>query len=289
MEILTTEGWEDYQLLDTGNGERLEKFGRYTLVRPDPQICWQPTLSKTEWDNADAIYVKTGSDKGIWKKKNAVPHRWKMTYKDIMFWAEPTPFKHTGVFPEQHLQWDWMRKQIREARRSTHVLNLFAYTGIASVAAAAEGAKVTHVDASKPSVTWARDNQIASGIADKPIRWIIDDAIKFTSREVKRGVKYDGIIMDPPIYGHGPNGERWDFMKDMPKLLANCEAILSDKPLFIIINAYAISASAFMLGNLIADFTKKLTGKIEVGELVLQEKSAKRPLSTGIYTRWNAL
>lgn len=289
MEILTTEGWEDYQLLDTGNGERLEKFGRYTLVRPDPQICWQPTLSKTEWDNADAIYVKTGSDKGIWKKKNAVPHRWKMTYKDIMFWAEPTPFKHTGVFPEQHLQWDWMRKQIREARRSTHVLNLFAYTGIASVAAAAEGAKVTHVDASKPSVTWARDNQIASGLADKPIRWIIDDAIKFTGREVKRGVKYDGIIMDPPIYGHGPNGERWDFMKDMPKLLANCEAILSDKPLFIIINAYAISASAFMLGNLIADFTKKLTGKIEVGELVLQEKSAKRPLSTGIYTRWNAL
>lgn len=288
MNILTTSGWDEYELLDTGNGQRLERLGNYTLVRPDPQICWKPSLPKTAWEKTDAVYIKTGSDKGIWKKNNTMPHKWKVTYKDISFWAEPTPFKHTGVFPEQHLQWDWMRKQIRAAARPTHILNLFAYTGIASVAAAAEGAKVTHVDASKPSVTWAHENQIISGLADKPIRWIIDDAIKFTGREVKRGVKYDGIVMDPPIYGHGPNGERWDFMKDMPKLLANCEAILSDKPLFIIINAYAISASAFMLGNLIADFTKKLTGKVEVGELIILEKSAKRPLSTGIFTRWHA-
>lgn len=288
MEILITKGWKEYELLDTGFGQRLERWGKYTLVRPDPQICWKPSLTQEAWDKADAVFMKTKSDSGIWKKKSHVPDKWLIKYKDLSFWAEPTPFKHTGIFPEQHMQWDWMRERISTAGRQVNVLNLFAYTGIASIAAAAEGARVTHVDASKPSVTWAHENQVASGLADKPIRWIIDDAIKFTSREVKRGVIYDGIILDPPIYGHGPHGERWDFMKDMPKLMENCKAILSPDPLFIIINAYAISASALMLGNLLTDYVKTLNGSIEVGELVLQEQSAARLLSTGIFARWSS-
>ncbi|CAN5146833.1 class I SAM-dependent methyltransferase [soil metagenome] len=288
MQILTTTGWDAYELLDAGDGHRLERFGKYTLVRPDPQICWKPTLSKDTWNQADAFFVRTKNDVGEWKKNANVPDRWLVTYKDLSFWAEPTPFKHTGIFPEQHLQWDWMRNKIREANRQTNILNLFGYTGIASIAVAAESAKVTHLDASKPSVTWAHENQIASGLQDKPIRWIIDDAIKFTAREIKRGVKYDGIVMDPPIYGHGPNGERWDFMKDIPTLLNNCRAILSDDPLFMIINAYAISASALMLGNLIRDYVSDLRGTIEVGELVLEEKSAHRLLSTGIFCRWSS-
>ncbi len=286
MNILSTKGWSDYELLDTGFGQRLERYGTYVLSRPDPQICWKPQLPKAAWEQADASFIKTTTEAGKWKKRTLIPDKWLLTYKDLSFWAEPTPFKHTGIFPEQHLQWDWMREQIRNAGRQIHMLNLFAYTGIASLAAAAEGAKVTHLDASKPSVTWAHENQIASGLQDKPIRWIVDDAIKFTSREAKRGVKYDAIIMDPPVYGHGPKGERWDFMKDIPLLFQNCTNILSERPLFMIINAYAISASALSLGNLMADYVSELGGQTEVGELALQEKSANRLLSTGIFARW---
>ena len=279
MIILTTPNWSDYELLDTGNGFRLEKFGKYILKRPDPQILWKPKLSKSEWDKAMAVFE---NDKWIIKTK--MPNRWLMEYKDLKFWAKLSSFKHTVVFPEQASQWDFIQEKIKSAGKQPHILNLFAYTGIASIACAKAGAKITHLDASRPAIGWAKENQRASGLLGDSIRWILDDAIKFTAREIKRGVKYDGIIMDPPVYGHGPEGEIWDFNKDLPKLLENCRQILSDKPLFIIINAYAVSSSAIMLENMLKDLN--LGGKIEAGELCLKESSSDRLLSTGIFARW---
>ncbi len=287
MLILTTSGWADYQLLDSGHGYRLEQFGAYILSRPDPQITWNPTLPQSEWDKADATFERTTGDKGEWILKNKIPDKWLMQYQGLSFWAKLAPFKHTGVFPEQSLQWDWIREKITQAKREINVLNLFAYTGIATLAAASVGAKVTHLDASRPTMSWARENQEASHLSEKPIRWIMDDAVKFTTREIKRGSKYDAIIMDPPAYGHGPQGEKWNFNKDFPRLLENCRQILSDSPLFIIVNAYAISSSAIMLHNVLGEHTKGLGGQIEVGELALKEKDTERLLSTGIFGRWS--
>ncbi|RJQ24680.1 class I SAM-dependent rRNA methyltransferase [Candidatus Parcubacteria bacterium] len=286
MLILKTPGWQEYQLLDSGNGLRLELFGSYTLVRPDPQAIWKPRLNELEWEKADAVFKKNQGDKGQWVFKNKLPDKWQMHYKDLSFWIRLTPFKHTGVFPEQSVQWDWIKGKIASLGREVNLLNLFAYTGIASLAAASVGAKVTHLDASRQAIGWARDNQKASNLVDKPIRWILDDALKFTEREIKRNIRYDAIIMDPPIYGHGPAGERWDFNRDFPKLIKNCRSLLSNNPLFILVNAYAISSSATMLGNVIEDYTKDIGGKIEVGELALQEKGSDRLLSTGIFGRW---
>ena len=308
MLILTAPQWRDYELLDTGNGMRLERFGAYTLVRPDPQILWKPHLDASAWAKADAVFGKDRNGKEKWVTKRAMPEKWLMQYNDIKFWAKMTPFKHTGVFPEQTVQWDWMKEKIVTAKRPINILNLFAYTGIASLVAASCGAKVTHVDASKPAISWAKENQTASGLSDKfipleassaltqselslgerpltgPIRWMVDDALKFTARELKRGVRYDGIIMDPPVYGHGPEGETWDFMKDFPKLLETCIQLLSDKPVFILVNAYAVSASALMLENVLGDIG--LGGTVEAGELALQEGTSDRLLSTGIFGRW---
>jgi len=285
MLIEKTSGWADYSLLDSGDGYRLEKFGQFILARPDPQIIWSKK-SLGEW-KADAIFRRTSADRGFWEKKNPrLPEKWLMSYKNLFFWVKLSPFKHTGVFPEQSVQWDWITAQVFQAKRPLNILNLFGYTGIASLAAAKAGARVTHLDASRPAIAWARENQEASKLTDKPIRWIVDDALKFTGREIKRKVKYDGIIMDPPIYGHGPAGEKWDFNRDFPSLLANCRQILSDRPLFILVNAYAISSSALMLENVLADCTKGLGGRVESGELALQEKDGGRLLSTGIFGRW---
>lgn len=291
MQILTTHNWSDYELLDSGNGKRLERFGKYTLVRPDPQCIWKPTRSEQEWYNADAVFQRKTEDKGIWVHKTKLPEKWTMKYKDLSFWIKLTPFKHTGVFQEQAVQWDWIQSVIANEVKQSHqpnILNLFAYTGVGSIAAAAAGAKVTHVDASKPAVTWGRENQTTSHLEDKPIRWIVDDVIKFCQREIKRGVKYDGILMDPPIYGHGPGGETWNFNKDFPTLLTICKQLLSDSPLFAIVNAYAISASALMLENVMKDYFGKLKGTIECGELTLEESKSKRLLSTGIFGKWSA-
>lgn len=284
MTILQTAGWKDYELIDTGDGYRLERFGKYRLVRPDPQIIWKPKLMKKEWDSADAIFDKKTEK---WQNKNNVPAKWLLQYENLSSFAELSPFKHTGLFPEQVLQWNWMQDKMQATNRSLNVLNLFAYTGIATLVAAANGARVTHVDASKPTIKWAKANQEASNLSDKPIRWILDDAVKFVQREIKRGVTYDGIIMDPPVYGHGPNGEKWNFYTSFPYLLELCRQVLSDKPVFLIVNTYAISASALMLENCLKDFSAGIGGKIEVGELALQEKSAGRLLSTGIFGRWS--
>jgi len=281
----------NYELIDSGDGRRLERFGKYILDRPDPEVLWKKALPETEWQKADAFF------KDRWDNKN-VPERWQMEHEGIKFWAKLAPFKHTGVFPEQISQWDWLNKRISEAwqdktpvsesaNKNTNVLNLFAYTGIASLFAAKAGAKVTHVDASKPAITWANENRDLNSMQDAPIRWIVDDVIKFTEREAIRRVKYDAIIMDPPVYGHAPNGQPWDFNKDFPKLLENCQKILSDKPLFVLVNAYAVSSSSITLANTLQGILGHLGGVLENGELTLKETSAGRLLSTGIWARWS--
>lgn len=291
--LLLNSSWSEYELIDSGNGRRLERFGKYILSRPDPQAIWKSKLSDSEWDKANAIFLipEVKSDKGRWIKRTNIPDRWNVSYEGLKVWVKLSSFKHTGVFPEQAEQWRWLMERIRNQESSSkkenqkiNILSLFAYTGIATLVCANAGAKVTHLDASKPAISWARENQATSGLSDKPIRWILDDAIKFVSREVRRGVKYDGIIMDPPVYGHGPSGEQWSFYDSFPTLLDLCKKLLSENPLFILVNAYAISASALMLENLLSDF--HLPGKVESGELVLKEKDSERFLSTGIFARW---
>lgn len=285
MQILSTSGWDDYELVDSGDGYRLERFGKYLIVRPDPQVIWHRRLTNDHWEKVDAVFSK---EKDQWQKKTAVPEKWLLRYDNLSFWAQLTPFKHTGVFPEQLLQWQWMKEKVLKEKRQLNILNLFAYTGIGSLVCASLGAKVTHVDASRPTMSWARENQKASELTDKPIRWILDDAIKFTQREMNRGVRYDAIIMDPPVYGHGPNGEKWNFSTSFPLLLELCRMVLSEKPAFVLINAYALSASSLMLENMLLDFSKKLQGTIEVGELTLKESTSERLLSTGIFGRWSS-
>jgi len=276
----------NYELIDSGEGRRLEKWGGYLLDRPDPQIIWKKSLSPEEWEKVDAYFKRISEDKGIWDIKTKIPEKWELAHSDVKFFAKLSPFKHTGIFPEQSTQWDYIYENVKAEKREVKVLNLFAYTGIASLFAAKAGASVTHVDASRPAVTWANENR-ALNDENWPIRWIIDDAIKFTAREIKRGVKYDAIIMDPPAYGHGPTGEVWDFNSDFPKLLTNCKELLSENPLFVIINAYAISSSSITLANTLNDYFGKLGGKIENGELTLKESSGGRLLSTGIWARWS--
>lgn len=284
MQILSTPGWKDYELLDSGHGMRFERFGPYKTVRPDPQAIWLPKKFE-DWHTADVEYLRTVKDQGQWKFKRRVPEKWKMSWKNLSFWARLTSFKHTGVFPEQSLQWEWMQEKIKHAARPIRVLNLFAYTGIASLALAEAGAAVTHVDASKPSISWARENQTISGLEDKPIRWILDDCLKFVERELRRGAEYDAIIMDPPVYGHGATGQIWKFSEHFPKLIEDASKLLSKNPLFIVVNAYAISSSSLMLENVLRDFLPQ--GTIDVGELCLQETLGKRLLSTGMYARWS--
>ena len=286
MNVLPTKGFEDYELLDSGNSKRLERFGRYVISRPDPQAIWKQKKGSSFWEKADAIYEQNGKF-GKWNNKNKVPDKWLIKYKKLCFYCRLTPFKHTGVFAEQSINWDFIEEKISSENQKVNVLNLFGYTGISSLVAAASGALVTHLDASKPAITWARENQKASGLSDKPIRWILDDAIKFVQREIKRGVEYDAIIMDPPIYGHGPEGEKWDFNESFPKLVELCRKVLSNNPLFFIVNAYAISSSSIMLDNVLKDHLSDLKGNFEYGELALGEKDGERLLSTGIFARWS--
>ncbi len=283
---LVAQHWADYELLDTGDGYKLERFGKYTLVRPEKGVFWPRALPPKRWEEADAVFEQPESGEGHWVQNRPVPERWSMHYGDLAFWARLTPFRHTGVFPEQAPHWDWMSKQIRAARQPPSVLNLFAYTGIASLVAAAAGASVTHVDASRPAIAWARDNATAAGLQDRPIRWILDDVLKFVRRESRRGKRYDAIILDPPVFGRGPKGEIWRFGKSVPLLIDACKDVLADKPLFVIMTAYAVQESSLLLYNLLAEWMKPYRGETNVGELVLQDSAAHRPLSTAIYARW---
>jgi 23S rRNA (cytosine1962-C5)-methyltransferase len=265
--------WTDYELLDSGRGKKLERFGPYRFIRPEAQAIWQPKLA--DWP-ADAVFV--GEEEGHWRFNRPLPDRWEMSYGGIRFWAQASPFRHLGVFPEQASQWEWMR-----AQKPQKVLNLFGYTGLASLILAKDGASVTHLDASKKSVAWARENQALSGSGNLPIRWIVDDALKFVEREAKRGSRYDAIILDPPKYGRGPTGEIWKLEESLPQLLRGCRAILTEKPRFVAITTYALRLSAISLGNL----TEEIFGaKVTAGELVIPEAGSRRLLPTAIFAQW---
>jgi 23S rRNA (cytosine1962-C5)-methyltransferase len=290
--FLESSRWTDYALLDSGDGLKLERFGKYVFVRPESQAMWKCSLEK-EWKNADAVFVPSGEESGgHWDFKKKVDEQWTMRYplprlnKDLSFKAMTTPGRHLGVFPEVAAHWDWFSDLIAQSKREINVLNLFGYTGLASLAAAAAGAKVTHVDASKKSVGWARENQALSRLTDAPIRWIVDDAVKFVQREARRGAKYDGIILDPPKFGRGPKGEIWEVYKSLPDLLETCRECLSTNPLFMVITVYAVRASAIHVAQALNEIMRGFGGKIDSGELVTREQSAGRLLSQAVYARW---
>jgi 23S rRNA (cytosine1962-C5)-methyltransferase len=296
---LESKNWSDYALLDSGNGKKLERFGAYIFERPEVQAMWKPSLSEKEWADAHAVFQPTREESGgHWQFKKKVPEKWKMEYTisldpshlesvvPVRFWTMTTPGRHLGVFPECAAHWDWAAELIQKANRPIKVLNLFAYTGLATLTAAAVGAQVTHVDASKKAVAWARENQALSALTDKPVRWIVDDALKFIRREVRRGNKYDGIFLDPPKFGRGPKGEVWEIYKSLPGLLESCRNVLSDRPLFVVATVYAVQASAFHVGQTLEEMMGKFKGYTQCGELVTRERSAGRLLSLAVYARW---
>jgi 23S rRNA (cytosine1962-C5)-methyltransferase len=296
--LLESSRWNDYALIDSGDGLKLERFGRYVFVRPESQAMWKRTLD-SEWKNAHAVFQPTGEESGgHWDFKKKVDEKWEMRYtlthgpspngrgESLRFWAMTTPGRHLGVFPEVAAHWDWCSDLIVRSKEQPNILNLFGYTGLATLAAASAGAKVTHVDASKKSVSWARDNQALSNLADKPIRWIVDDALKFVQREARRGAKYDGIILDPPKFGRGPKGEVWEVYKSLPTLLESCRECLSNDPLFVVTTIYAVRASAIHVAQAMEDMMSAFEGKIDMGELVTREQSAGRLLSQAVYARW---
>lgn len=237
------DGWKDYELLDATKGNRLERWGQAILVRPDPQVVWKNDEATDAWSQADAVYHRSSKGGGQWQSFRRLPQKWKIHYNDLTLVVSPTGFKHTGVFPEQAVNWSWYEQKIKAAGRPIRVLNLFGYTGGATLACAAAGASVCHVDASKGIVAWARENAEASGLTDRPIRWIVDDCAKFVAREARRGSFYDAIIMDPPSYGRGPGGEIWKLEDNVYDLIAQCAAVLSDQPLFVAVNSYTTGLS----------------------------------------------
>ena len=296
--FLESAHWTDYALLDSGEGLKLERFGKYIFVRPEAQAMWKRSLD-AEWKQAHAVFQPTGEESGgHWDFKKKVEEKWEMRYDltphppllkgegGLKFWVMTTPGRHLGVFPEVAAHWDWFSSLIAQSNREINVLNLFGYTGLASLAAAAAGARVTHIDASKKSVSWARDNQALSNLTDKPIRWIVDDALKFVQREARRGAKYDGIILDPPKFGRGPKGEVWEVYKSLPSLFEACRECLSENPLFVVTTIYAVRASAIHVAQAMDDMMSGFGGKIEMGELVTREQSAGRFLSQAVYARW---
>lgn len=245
------ENWQDYCLIDTSNGERLERWGDITLIRPDPQIIWNNPSLSDEWNKAHARYIRSSSGGGSWEYRKKFSESWTIKYKNLTFMVKPTGFKHTGLFPEQAVNWDYCDNLIRSAGREISVLNLFAYTGGATLACANAGAKVCHLDAVRGMVDWGKENARLSGLADKPIRWIVDDAMKFLGREIRRGNKYDGIILDPPSYGRGTNGEMWKLEDCIHELMTRCTEVLSDKPLFILLNSYTTGLSPSVMAYLL--------------------------------------
>lgn len=291
LDLLAATGWKDYELLDSGAGARLERFGPYTFVRPEHQAVWQPALGKAKWEAAHAVFQATSGDEtgGRWEVRKPVPEKWEMRYRALRFTAHFTSSRHLGVFPEQAAHWDWMVEQILAAKRPVRVLNLFGYSGLATLAAAQAGAEVTHVDAAKKSVSWANENLALSGLGQRPVRWLVEDALKFVQREARRQSLYDGIILDPPKFGRGPKGEVWEVFEMLPELLDACRAILTPRPLFVVITAYAIRASALSLYYSLQERLSGLEGVLECGELGLQESGAGRMLSLAIYTRWKGM
>lgn len=277
--------WKDYEILDMANGEKLEKWKDVILVRPDPQIIWKSKSFPERWKNANARYIRSSTGGGNWDFNKKVPANWQVKYKELIFNIKPMGFKHTGLFPEQAVNWDWMINKIQHANRDIKVLNLFAYTGGATVACSYAGASVCHVDSSKGMVTWAKENITSSGLQNNPVRYIIDDVVKFVSREIRRGNKYDAIIMDPPSYGRGTNGEVWKFEENISDLVELCTKVLSDRPLFFLINSYTTGISSTVLENILR-LNIKAKGKLSSGELGLPMKDSRLVLPCGIFSRW---
>ena len=277
--------WKDYEILDMANGEKLEKWKDVILVRPDPQIIWKSKSFPERWKNANARYIRSSTGGGNWDFNKKAPANWQVKYKELIFNIEPMGFKHTGIFPEQAVNWDWMINKIQHANRDIKVLNLFAYTGGATVACSYAGASVCHVDSSKGMVTWAKENITSSGLQNNPVRYIIDDVVKFVSREIRRGNKYDAIIMDPPSYGRGSNGEVWKFEENISDLVELCTKVLSDRPLFFLINSYTTGISSTVLENILR-LNIKAKGKLSSGELGLPMKDSNLVLPCGIFSRW---
>ena len=293
--MLTTDGWDDYRLLDMGRndkgeGEKLERYGPLTIVRPEPQALGTRRLSDAVWEKADAVFTGDTDEEGPgrWRFRGDLDETWPMACGPVKFLGRFTSFRHVGLFPEQVAHWIWMRERITAAKRPVRILNLFGYTGVASLMAAEAGAHVTHVDASKKAIGWARENQALAGLDDKPIRWICDDAVKFVAREGRRGNRYDGILLDPPKYGRGPKGEIWQLFENLPDMVRACRDILADDALFMTLTAYSIRASFLAMHELMMEEMAGRGGRVDSGELVLVEDGGGRALSTSLFARWSA-
>jgi 23S rRNA (cytosine1962-C5)-methyltransferase len=288
LKILTSPDWVEYQLLDSGDGSKLERYGDYVLIRPEAEAVWSPNQPQGAWrKRAHAEFTPTQEKNGgHWQRLKSLPETWSVRYKGLTFSMECKGSRHVGLFPEQAEYWDWIMDQVRSEKKPIKVLNLFGYTGAASLAAAHAGAKVTHVDASKHAVTWARKNADLSGLQDAPVRWIVDDALKFVQREKRRESYYEGIILDPPKFGRGPKGEVWEFYKLLSQLLQACADILSPQAKFFALTAYSVKASPITLQQAVAELMPA-GGNVEAGEITLQEADSDRLLPTAIFARWN--
>lgn len=286
--ILKLKKQKDYELIDSGEGKKLERYGSYFLVRPDPEALWKRNLSTDIWDKAELKFTRNEM-RTKWIIKDGIPKNWNISFGDFVFNIKPTSFKHTGLFPEQLPNWEWMEERIKKAKgdKKISVLNLFAYTGGATLACAKAGAEVCHVDGSKTAVAWARENAELSDLKDAPIRWIVEDVLIFLKREIKRGRKYDAIIMDPPSFGHGPKDELWKIEEHFLELMKLCKEILIDEPLFVVINGYTAGYSAIAYQNNLAEMMNEYKGNIEIGELAIQESDSDRLLPCGIFARWS--
>ena len=281
------DNWNDYEVIDTTKGEKLERWGKYLLVRPDPQVIWDTPQTLAGWHKMNGHYHRSAKGGGEWEFFD-LPKQWSINYNDLTFNLKPFSFKHTGLFPEQATNWDWFSNKIIKEGRPIKVLNLFAYTGGATLAAAAAGAAVTHVDASKGMVTWAKENALSSGLNDKPIRWIVDDCVKFVEREIRRGNHYDGIIMDPPSYGRGPKGEIWKIEEAIHPLIKLCSQLLSDNPLFFLVNSYTTGLAPAVLTYMLATELKHFDGKVDSQEVGLPVSSNRLVLPCGASGRWES-
>lgn len=290
---MVTDPWDEYALLDMGHGKKLERYGPYKLVRPEPQAMGSPRLAKEIWDGADAVFSGDLEEEGPgrWRYPTPLDETWQTSWDDIRFFGRFTAFRHVGFFPEQAAHWQWMDHQLRNAYlgRPPRVLNLFGYSGVASLVAARAGAEVTHVDASKKAVAYGKENQMLAELDDKPIRWIVDDAMKFVQREIRRGNVYDGILLDPPKFGRGPKGEVWQLFEMLPEMLDACRQILSEQAQFFTLTAYAMRASYAAFDELMIEVMTGRGGVVESGELMIAEEDGARHLNTSLYTRWRPL
>lgn len=284
----TGAGWADYALVDSGEGRKLERFGTVSVVRPEAQCLWRPRLPKDAWESADAVFEASDEEEaGRWRFARAVPPAWSMAWGGVSFLARATAFRHLGVFPEQAANWAWLDERLTTCRSDFKFLNLFGYTGVASLVAASHGANVTHVDASKKAVAWGKENASQSGLAQAPIRWICEDARKWVEREIRRGARYDGIILDPPKHGRGPAGEVWRLYEDLPALIAGCATLLDGPVPFLLVNAYAERLSSLALAGLVGQAVAGRGGAIEYGELALMEQGGARGLGLSAFARWS--